>query len=343
MNEAPKPSGERADLDPLETEVGVESEFRLWRGCSADESEIRALFERVFGHPMSSAEWHWKYGAGQGHSILARTHEGLLVAHYGAMLRRIGDQGETVTGLQIGDVMVDPAWRGNAGSSGLFYQVAAAFQRCFFADPSLFRVAYGFPNARAMRLAVRQRLYRPVDRLLELRWPVEISLWSRRLVALRRDWSALTSVAFSACSKAMHQDLHEAVWVLRDEDYLRYRYPDCPRGGYELIEVRLGLTRSPLGFAVLKREEDHVKLMDVVGGLNQTSRIIEGVRVYLSQAENKPLRAWVTPRQCAAFQAVGVEVHATDLQIPCQSLFQHSAPEQFYGRWWVSYGDTDFL
>lgn len=327
----------------IEPQLPMELGFRLQRVSSVDAADICSLFGRVFGYPMPSAEWQWKYGEGRGHSILARTPKGQLVAHYGATVRRLSDRGEPVRALQIGDVMVDPDWRGNAGVSGLFYQVAAEFQRRFYGDTHVFRVAYGFPNARAMKLAVRQRLYHPVDRLLELRWPVEVSFWNRRLVASQQQWNRLASGAFAALSDAMHHDLQDALWVVRDKDYLRYRYADCPRGEYELIEVRRRLTPFPLGYAVLKRDEDHVKLMDLVGRVKQIPQIIEGIRVYLSQAGNKPLHAWVTPHQANAFEGHGVEVHSTDLQIPCQALLPNAAPERFLGRWWISYGDTDFL
>jgi hypothetical protein len=39
--------------------------WRLGRIAGARDEEMRALFAEVFGHAMSAAHWHWKYGDGR--------------------------------------------------------------------------------------------------------------------------------------------------------------------------------------------------------------------------------------------------------------------------------------
>ena len=73
--------------------------------------EIAALFQEVFGHPLSRDLWDWKYGSGRGNAVAARK-DGKMVAHYGGMYRDILVGGRPERVAQICDVMVHSHERG---------------------------------------------------------------------------------------------------------------------------------------------------------------------------------------------------------------------------------------
>lgn len=313
----------------------------LGRVRDSDQKALLGLFERAFGHPITEAQWQWKYGGGRGHSILARTETGVVFAHYGASARTLMDQGQRVEGLQVGDVMIDPSWQGPSGRSGPFFRLAAAFQTLFYDYHRDHRWAYGFPNARALRLAVRQRLYRPVDQILEVRWAPIQGFWAKRLEVIPRGAEVLETRRFQVLVEEMHQDLRDRLLVLRDPNYLRYRYLDHPCHRYPLLEVRHRLNRQSLGFAFIRQEPERIRLMDVIGRIKHIPAIIEALRGAIQPHGDQPLEAWITRGQ-EEFFGKGGTIRSTGLDIPCQALRTPDGPSPD-GRWWISFGDTDFL
>ena len=317
--------------------------WRLQEVRPEDVNEALELFQRVFKSEISRAFWAWKYGEGRGHSIVARASSGALVAHYGASRRRLLWRGQAVLGLQIGDVMVDSKERGVLSHQGAFFKVAAAFQESYYGYTRRFEIAYGFPNHRAMRVAERLSLYKKVDRILEVRWP---NRTSRRFTLTKSQ--SITAACYSSGIPdqlwgSMRENLKDQLLVIRDGAYLRFRYRDHPEGGYEGYLITHRITRRPIGWVVLKEEEDHVRLMDIVARPQEISWAIESVRQRFSQTHQKELRAWITPAQMPYYQSPQAHISETDIEIPTHALTRGIPPEELEGRWWVSMGDTDFL
>ena len=317
--------------------------WRLQEVRPEDVNEALELFQRVFKSEISRAFWAWKYGEGRGHSIVARASSGALVAHYGASRRRLLWRGQAVLGLQIGDVMVDSQERGVLSHQGAFFKVAAAFQESYYGYTRRFEIAYGFPNQRAMRVAERLSLYKKVDRILEVRWPNR----ARRRFTLTKS-QLITAASYSSGIPdqlwgSMRENLKDQLLVIRDGAYLRFRYRDHPEGGYEGYLITHRITRRPIGWVVLKEEEDHVRLMDIVARPQEISWVIESVRQRFSQTHQKALRAWITPAQMPYYQSPEAQVSETNIEIPTHALTRGIPPEELEGRWWVSMGDTDFL
>lgn len=309
-----------------------------------DSAEVSSLFQRVFHEDLVPSHWAWKYGHDQGYSVIARSSfNQRLLAHYGATLRQLLYFDQKVLGLQICDVMVDPLDRGILGRRGVFFEVAAAFQESFFGFMNPFKVAYGFPNARAMRLASLQGLYTQVDSVLEVRWAQKFSWRSLGVSVLPVPPEALDLSIVEALWEAMRRELKDRILVIRDAAYLRYRYQEHPVFAYQVLLVQQRFSGRPLGLAFIKVEGDHVKLMDIIGKLKDMPAIIHGIRSWLDSGEGLPLTAWVTPRQWLAFEGSGGVASTTDLAIPCHALTPGANAAEMTGRWWISYGDTDFL
>ena len=308
-----------------------------------DFPEIAALFYRVFHAVIDPSLFSWKYGNELGRSILARSSQGDLLAHYGATSRRLSLMGKEALALQICDVMVDPVERGILGRHGLFFKVARAFQEAYYGYSREFQLAYGFPNARAMRLAHKLGLYEKVDHLLEISWSLKRSLRSYCFRGEPLSLERFSSHQMDDLWEKMRPGLNEYIAVIRDAAYLRYRYFDHPTFFYNALLIKHRMTGRVLGLVFLKEEEDHVKLMDVVGKIQDIQGLLMAACASLVGSGSKPLKAWVTPRQWEVFKGPGATAVTTDIEIPTHTATPGIPVAELQGRWWVSFGDTDFL
>ena len=324
------------------------AELPRWQTQSVSEtdvSECRELFHRVFKGEISPAFWEWKYGGGRGHSILARRDNGSLAAHYGATCRDLLFLGRETRALQIGDVMVDPPERGVFTRRGVFFQVARTFQECHFGFERKFQLAYGFPNARAMRVAERLGLYAEADRLTELRWVAD-STGSGGLfapVVERLSPSSKVDALVDGLWRNMSKAMAPFIVVKRDAAYFHYRYLAHPEHNYDCFLVKKRITRAPLGVFVLARGDGHVRLMDVICGPTDIQQIIGCARKEIAGQGFPELVGWVASSQLEYFLGPECEQRSTDILIPEHAWTPGVPLEKVRGRWWVSMGDTDFL
>lgn len=314
-----------------------------------DSEPMRVLFQRVFGHPMSVAEWNWKYGGGRGHAV-GLWRDGALVAHYGAATRRVLIDGQVTAAAQVGDVMVLPEANAGLGRQGALQQVSATLLEQQIGWGAPHRLGFGFPNARAMRLAERLQLYAPVDEIIQLEWAAPPlartaadALWRVQAVDLEAlDESAPAWAHLQAAWQAMAAGLSRSLLPVRDAAWLRHRYGNRPGVRYRLMMLRhrLGLHRG--GAWVQREHDDHVELMDLIGAPELLARLVRHAR--RATGGHGPVRAWITrshadwlddPRDPALRVDVGVKV-PTSVHTP------GPAPASLRGRWFLMGGDTDF-
>ena len=158
--------------------------FQLRATGPDDAPDVLALHRRVFGSGATEAWYRWKYGteASQGHGIGEGAWcAGRLVAFCGGLPRDLHWAGQIRPGLQVGDVMVDPDWRGLLTRRGPFFQVSSALYGRAGEMPGHGRVAFGFPNERHLHLALRLALVWPGGPMRGLAWtarPARTRPWS---------------------------------------------------------------------------------------------------------------------------------------------------------------------
>lgn len=115
-------------------------EFRPYR--SGDEPAITALFEVVFGRPMSLEFWRWRFldhPAG-GPLVMLAFAEGALVGHYAASRAPLSLHGEYHPAALSMTTMTHPDWRGRR----LFEKTADALYATL--PEQGITAVYGFPN-----------------------------------------------------------------------------------------------------------------------------------------------------------------------------------------------------
>jgi SAM-dependent methyltransferase len=324
--------------------------LRLAAIGAADAAAVRALFERMFGHVLSAAEWHWKYGDGRGRCV-GLWQGDALVAHYGSASRAVRIDGADARAVQVGDVMVLPEANAGLGRQGALHQVSATLleQQIGWGAPHL--VGYGFPNHRAMKVAERLGLYGGVDEVIQLEWPAAVARrWSdaawrvEEVDAAAFDPRGPQGRALDAAWRAMAAGLPEALLPVRDPAWLRHRYGNRPGVRYRLHLVRARLGSGVAGALVLREHVDHVELMDLVGPPRHLRLLVRVARGLAAAAGRSGLHAWITVSHAAwlddpADAAIRREMGVT---VPTCVHTPGPAPETLRGRWFLMAGDTDF-
>lgn len=316
--------------------------WRLSEFAPEDLPGCLSLFKETFAAEMSPDLWHWKYGEGRGRAVIGRRH-GRIVAHYGATSRRIAVNGRTVRGLQVCDVMVAPGERALMTKKGVFFEVASAFLEAYFGYYDEHELAFGFPNHRAMRIAERLGLYGEVGRISEVRWTPSDQRFRARYAAALIDVSELEDDLLAMLWSRMAADLPDAALVLRDPAYIRYRYQRHPVHRYEALLVRDRLRGRPQGVAILRRDNDEYKLLDILAPLNNIPMLIDAARIAAAHRSLSALTAWISAPYARHLVHGGGVATDTDVRIPANVWTDARSVECLNDRWWLMMGDTDFL
>lgn len=254
------------DLALTATVAGKKMTVRAVR--PSDQAAVLQLHHAVFSSSVQPC-WHdWKYNPtqGGGHAVgVWNDHQ--LIAHCGGLPRRLRAGTDTVSGLQIGDVMVSPDWRGLMTRSSPFFHVSNVLYSHWIGPHAAHAVGYGFPNHRHQRLAVKQGLAWDAGAILALQWDLtqqptyqleapagRHAAWYRRLqqrfrplppqtVTVRSDEIAIQALQdkpelLARSWQAMESDTDAAHVVgVRDDGYLRWRYLYHPTQTYRCLRL----------------------------------------------------------------------------------------------------------
>ncbi|MFA6310840.1 MAG: GNAT family N-acetyltransferase [Sterolibacterium sp.] len=321
-----------------------------------DAVAVLTLFNTVFEQQIPSAWFAWKYGPGRGEAVGMWDEEGHLVAHYAGIPRLLAWQGQTVHGLQIGDVMVTPDMRGIMTRKGPFQQVCSHFFAQRVGADKPYRIAFGFPNHRALKLGTTLGLYRDAGIITQLRWPARrtrLPLWLSRSALDGLDAPDAPNTSgrgadqqVQAVWQAMRRDFQDFVLGVRDADYLRWRFIARPDRQYRLLILRWRLTGTPLSIVVMRFAGDGAELLDVIGPRKAFPAAVSAARDEAARFGATTLSAWASPAAAAVFRrAAGGEMEET----PSGAFLALARPEDYSAeetaatRWWWMGGDTDFL
>lgn len=242
----------------------------------SDQAAVLQLHDTVFSSGVQP-DWHaWKYSPAQGggHAVgVWNDHQ--LIAHCGGLPRRLRAGTGTVSGLQIGDVMVSPDWRGLMTRSSPFFHASNVLYSHWIGSNADHAVGYGFPNHRHQRLAVKQGLAWDAGAIWALQWdeanqptsrptpstPQPLgwhTAWYRQLQErfrlLRHPTKTMRSdavtvqalrdspelLARSWRTMQSEADAGQVVIGVRDEGYLRWRYLYHPTQAYRCLRLTDG-------------------------------------------------------------------------------------------------------
>ncbi|MCP1314107.1 MULTISPECIES: GNAT family N-acetyltransferase [unclassified Halomonas] len=303
-----------------------------------DTDALLALFERSFGAPMGREEWLWKYRFADSPGVVC-VDDGELVAFNGGMPRPVTLEGRDTTAVQMGDVMVDPRYRGILTRKGPFYRVVQAFFAEKVGEGLDYRYAFGFPHARHARLGSALKLYCETDRIEEARWsPRARRGWRHTARPLTADDAPVADALW----QAMRQALPDAALCQRDSQWLAHRYRQVPGREYLTWLVVERLTRRPVGICVLRQHGPKVELLDLVAPPSALNAVLGCARHLTARLGCEALTAWVSPRVARALAPTRPELSATEVVVPGSQVNGKPLGMELEKRWWLMGGDTDF-
>jgi hypothetical protein len=203
------------------------SGFEIRDATAADAPGVRRLFEKVFGYPLSDAQWRWKFEQNpDGWRATIGVLDGEVVGHYAGWGARFLVDGGTRLLYSVGDVATDPSVRALGGRRGVYRAMTDAF---YAGAARTVPFCYGFPNARALRVSERIVGSRTL-------FPIEVvSVPVEALGAAPPDAEAGESVdgSFDALWSAASRVLDEA--AVRDRARVNWRFHARPDRYYRMV------------------------------------------------------------------------------------------------------------
>lgn len=234
-------------------------DYRIRDYRTGDEEGIVALFNQVFGKPMTLHQWRWKYretGTDTIYAQVAVDRHDNIVGHAGAMPLRGQHRGQAIPFFQICDVMIQPAARGHLGSRNLFTRLTRALLTALAQRfPQAF--CYGFPGRRPFLLGERARVYDRIENAVEILLPVR-----RPVLALppRAEPLAWTDPRLDRLWTEL--SARYVLSLIRDRHYLGWRYGTNPFYTYQAVGFSLFGKLS--GWAAVRYEHDRLLLVDLL-------------------------------------------------------------------------------
>ncbi len=311
-------------------------------------AEISQLFEKSFEKSFDTALWNWKYQAGDGKCVVARTSRGgEIVAHYGGAPRNILYFGQPAKAIQVCDVMVLPEKRRQYGKSSLFFKVAATFLEREIGNTVNHLLGFGFPNQSAMNIATRLGLYEKTDDFVEIAFPQATASQTESHHVEFDAADALQLREIERLWAAMAKGFKGGIVGVRDAAYIKYRYADHPgaaKGQYRGLLLHSGDSGELLAFVVLKQHGASQLLMDIVCPTENFPAAISAINQLVRvNYPGHSLLLWLTRGWLGSLPLEGAIVKELNIEIPCNSWNPGPAAADLYGKWWLTAGDMDFM
>ncbi|NKB32323.1 MAG: GNAT family N-acetyltransferase [Pseudomonadales bacterium] len=311
---------------------------------SFDPEEISNLFEKSFNTQFNADVWQWKYELGEGKCVVAReSKDGNIVSHYGGAPRQIQYFGQPNTAIQVCDVMVLPEIRRQYGKSSLFFKSAATFLEREIGNTVNHLLGFGFPNQKAMNIALRLELYEKTDDFVELVFPQssDADVTGKQLISI--DISKQHQQEnIDGLWNEMRQNLSEGIVGDRHWRYIKYRYFDHPFAQANLFRCVFLTDESakPKAAVFLKEHEQRLLIMDLICPVANMKDVIIDLNQLLEESE---LKMWITMAWVDKLRTDGAIENYLGIEIPCNFWNPGPSSKGLYGAWWLTAGDMDFM
>lgn len=310
---------------------------------SFDPLEVSELFEKSFNIQFNADIWKWKYELGDGKCVISRESKGGdIVSHYGGIPRHIQYFGEPNIAIQPSDVMVLSEVRRHYGKSSLFFKTAATFLEREIGNTVNHLLGFGFPNRKAMNIAIRLGLYEKTDDYVELVFPkAEGETDNLQLVPIdirnQQHQSSIDSLWGSMKRGMTHGIVGDRHWR-----YIQYRYFDHPFSQMDLYRCVFlsNKEKEPLAAIFLKEHEQRMLIMDVICSVDRMKEVIANLNLLFTDLE---LKIWITKGWIESLRTETAIENNLGIEIPCNSWNPGPSSELLYGAWWLTAGDMDFV
>ena len=310
---------------------------------SFDHQEICELFEKSFETAFDNEIWRWKYELGNGKCVVARSEpSGPIVSHYGGAPRQINYFGKMDKAIQVCDVMVLPEVRLQYGKNSLFFKTAATFLESEIGNTVGHLLGFGFPNKKAMNIALRLGLYEKTDDFLECIFPIAETKSSVEYKLLDIDpKNPAHQSAVDRLWDSMSPAFENGIIGVRNWEYVKYRYFDHPRGiSGEFKRLLLSDAHGDICAAFFLKEHDQCNLiMDIICPFKDITQYILKLSLLLNEVR---LKIWITKGWSKTLEVAGIIENDLGIEIPSNYWNPGPSSEILYGAWWLTAGDMDF-
>jgi 2-polyprenyl-3-methyl-5-hydroxy-6-metoxy-1,4-benzoquinol methylase len=303
-----------------------------------DENGIIKLFKEVFGREMTIDEWRWKY-RGQGseriHSVVALNSDHEIIGHYGGIPLRTLYLGKEIKILSTCDVMIHPAYRG----FWMLKKITGVFKND--AINNGFRMCYGFPTEKTLmlpaeRLGIIERCLRISEAKKDVNFNNNLNRFLFRLSPLNFDDKRINMLW-----KAVRGEFEFT--VIRDRDYLKWRYKNNSVFSYEIWGLSKRWGTSLFGLAALKMDSaENLSIMDMIFRKDALIPLLQKIENLAFSIGKKGLVLWMPERYHNLLKKNGFVLKDYGVlgQIVGDDFIQKDEIDSLF---YFSMGDTDYL
>ena len=334
----------------------VRTPYRVRSVRGGEEAQILDLFERSFHHRRGADHWRWQYRdnphqVGAPRVTVATDGEGGLVGHYAGYPVTFERSRSTFLAHQIGDTMTVPEVRHiGRGPTSLLGRCGHHFYARYCRRQVAFN--YGFNVGNIQKFSMRFLAAHRVE---------DVPYWRRDaaepLPPTATSWlgGPLYRVEADARPDESWDTLfrqaapHYGALIRRTAEHLRWRY--CDRPGFEYLLIAAHRRRTPVAWAVFRRDGDRL----LWGDFLCHPRHLQATRDLLAAALEHPtnqgvqtVEGWFTPRPRflpPVLEAFGFsrEPEPQGLALMCVPFEDPSAPEWLGRELYYTLGDGDLF
>ena len=299
-----------------------------------DEEQICNLFQIVFSTTFTVEQWRWKYLHHDNLPLsrVAIDTQGNIIGHAGAVALRGQSYGKSMPMYQIADVMVHPQARGYLGTNNLF-TILLRELLTDIAHTHRHVLAYGFPGLRPFKLGEYAKLYERIEQAKEFVWNVNELNGSLWLQAVETNWS---QIRFNSLWQHLHYQF--PISLIRDEEYLIWRYAQNPFRIYNIINLQiLGMS---VGWAVLHLKNTEALIVDMLITNQFKTQAIRAISGWAQMQGIKTLRLWINSnwQPKLSLAVINTPIIVTNMRwgLPVQT-------ENLYKKFYYTMGDVDIF
>ncbi|OIQ19708.1 MAG: hypothetical protein BM556_04280 [Bacteriovorax sp. MedPE-SWde] len=247
------------------------------RFTQEDRDRILDLRKRVFSDgSYDHKRWTWQYQSNpMGDSFIDlavdKDEANVLAGHYAVISYKFSLGKDEVLGAQSLDTFTSPDY----GRQGIFVELAQKTYQNSFDNGVKF--IFGFPNKLSYPGFVKKLDFKDPFGFKVYKLPLRLGHYSKKIPGgslfskIPLNFTSLAkNIIFNKVDKlpADMKDLNSSFLdtldykVIRDENYLNWRYVDCPDRNYELFEYRVDGKLK--GMVIGKVEGDFAHLVDII-------------------------------------------------------------------------------
>ncbi len=306
---------------------------------STDWQRLGTLFQRVFGHPLSPELADYKYSQGRGASMGLLDSTGGVIAHCGMLYQRLRVAGHTTQGVQFGDLMVDPSYRGLHSKEGLPFNQVFVGALQYLKSKLGEHLVFGYPSKRATRLGEKLGLVTEIDTIEEVAWSTSTS---KVFAQLQKKCGWVQRCTIKYLWWHMSRDFLDSILITRDSSYVERRYFNHPVFQYQVYVVREHWWMPPIGMFVLRAIDSSAELVDWVATLKNANAVVEQARRAAGALGYERLTTWQSKGFSNRLSLGELDRKPLPIVAAVGGKISLDWIRAFKGRIWVMPGDTDY-